>query len=346
MGKESDKSDDDTIKSTARGNLSRMFDDANNDSLSSGILLLSNASSESLTLSIRKNQNTTNSSIGEMVLFQKIRGEPKIKPIILEILICGQLICVCPSIEDARENLISQLYDFSSVITTQERIQHTPYQVEIMEIESKDKRTYKNVLYKFNTGVKLLELAFSAVDNLLQKAHNYIKTWLQFQSLWDLQPDTLYLKLNNNLNAIISCLNEMKDSRQSFDTQETQRFFGPISVDYTNVQYEVNVKYDAWHKEVLGKCDSLLGMDLDSANNFKDFKQSDAAKAAAAPTNNRQKKIDSYSEEVIELDNSDLDDLDDNFKPTKLTPRRARVTPKISHPRRRRSPTSRWRTYF
>lgn len=64
------------------------------------------------------------------------------------------------------------------------------------------------------------------------------------------------------MNAWICCLNEMKESRKSFDTQETQRLFGPIKIDYNKVQSKVNVKYDAWHKEVLTKFGTLLGNEL------------------------------------------------------------------------------------
>ena len=131
-----------------------------------------------------------------------------------------------------------------------------------MEAESEYKVTYKNLLNKFANGVKLLEYAFTAIDFMLQQAQDYIKIWLHFQSLWDLQPDTLYSKLGSNLNAWIGCLNEMKESRKSFDTQETQRLFGPIRIDYNKVQSKVNVKYDAWHKEVLTKFGSLLGNEL------------------------------------------------------------------------------------
>jgi dynein heavy chain 1 len=131
-----------------------------------------------------------------------------------------------------------------------------------MEAESEYKVTYKNLLNKFQNGIRLLEYGFSAIDRLLNQAQDYIKIWLHFQSLWDLQPDNLYLKLGININSWINCLNEMKDSRKSFDTQETQRLFGPITIDYTKVQSKVNVKYDAWHKEVLSKFGSLLGNEL------------------------------------------------------------------------------------
>ncbi len=236
------------------------------DNLSGINFLGANSSSQSIDGGHSANKNSggcsndLNRDLDIETVF-KIGGEPKIKNITLEILIKNQVLYVSPSIEDAREHLISQLYEYSSIVTTQKRIQHSRYQV-TMEAESEYKITYKNLLNKFQNGVKLLEYAFSAIDNILNQAKEYIKVWLHFQSLWDLQPDTLYFKLGINLHAWINCLNEMKESRKSFDTQETQRMFGPMIIDYTKVQSKVNVKYDAWHKDVLSKFGSLLGVEL------------------------------------------------------------------------------------
>jgi dynein heavy chain 1, cytosolic len=213
------------------------------------------------------NDNNENSDFNTMLA--ELNGDdnltsnhsPKIKKITLEVLIKNQVLYISPSVEDAREHLISQLNEYSSIITTQKRIQHSRYHVS-MEAESEYKVTYKNLLNKFQSGIKLLRYSFGAIDNLLSKANDYVKIWLHFQSLWDLQPDTLYNKLGDNLSAWIRCLNEMKDSRKSFDTQDTFRLFGPISIDYTKVQSKVNVKYDAWHKDVLSKFGSLLGNEL------------------------------------------------------------------------------------
>lgn len=167
-------------------------------------------------------------------LIAKMGGQPKIKPIQLELLIRNQILYISPSIEDARSHLISQLFEFASCVTTQKRIQHSRYQV-TMEAESEYKMTYKNLLNKFINGVKLTEFAFTAIESLLNQAKEFVDIWLNFQSLWDLQPESLYTRLSENLNAWISCLNEMKESRKSFDTQETNRKFGPIIIDYNKV---------------------------------------------------------------------------------------------------------------
>lgn len=212
-------------------------------------------------ISQTNDQQISTNNNNEIDAIFKVGSEPKIKKLILEILIKNQVLYVCPSIEDAREHLISQLYEFASIVTTQKRIQHSRFQV-TMEAESEYKMTYKNLLNKFSNGIRLLEFAFASINRSLHQSQEYIKVWLQFQSLWDLQPETLYNKLGTNLHAWIACLNEMKESRKSFDTQETHKMFGPISIDYTKVQSKVNVKYDAWHKDVLSKFGHLLGNEL------------------------------------------------------------------------------------
>lgn len=160
----------------------------------SDITMLSAQSNSDIMTQSATTSNTNSDSEAHAAMVARMGGQPQIKPIVLEILIRNQLLYVLPSIEDAREHLISQLEEFSSVITTQKRIQHSRYQVS-MEAESEYKVTYKNLLNKFPNGIKLLEYAFAAVDFMLQQANDYVKIWLHFQSLWDLQPETLYSRL-------------------------------------------------------------------------------------------------------------------------------------------------------
>jgi dynein heavy chain 1 len=34
---------------------------------------------------------------------------------------------------------------------------------------------------------------------------------------------------------------------------ETREQFGPLVVDYSQVQTKINMKYDTWHKEILSR---------------------------------------------------------------------------------------------
>jgi dynein heavy chain 1 len=58
------------------------------------------------------------------------------------------------------------------------------------------------------------------------------------------------------------CLNDIKKSRTIFDTTETRKEFGAVVIDYGKVQSKVTLKYDSWHKEVLGKFGAMLGNEM------------------------------------------------------------------------------------
>lgn len=54
----------------------------------------------------------------------------------------------------------------------------------------------------------------------------------------------------------------LRKSRKTIDTTETMRNFGPIEIRYGKVQSKVNLKYDSWHKEIVGRFGSLLGQKM------------------------------------------------------------------------------------
>jgi dynein heavy chain 1 len=162
---------------------------------------------------------------------------------------------------DAREQLILELYEYEGIITNQKRIQHSRYQLGI-ESESEYKTTFKSLLNKLPMTSKPLEDAYETIESLITAADNYVNTWLDFQSLWDLQTDQLYARLGKDVTNWMACLNEMKDARKTFDTQETLKYFGPITIDYNKVQTKVTMKYDSWHKEVLSKFGTMLSQDM------------------------------------------------------------------------------------
>ena len=66
-----------------------------------------------------------------------------------------------------------------------------------------------------------------------------------------MESNTLYSKLGNDLNKWQQLLGEIKRARTTFDNSSTQKGFGPIIIDYAQVQASVNNKYDYWHKDVI-----------------------------------------------------------------------------------------------
>lgn len=71
-------------------------------------------------------------------------------------------------------------------------------------------QTYRNLLTKLPGGSEPLENAYEAIENKVSEVRNYVDEWLRYQSLWDLQADTLYGRLGEDINLWIKCLNDIK----------------------------------------------------------------------------------------------------------------------------------------
>ncbi|KAK6191509.1 hypothetical protein SNE40_003176 [Patella caerulea] len=189
-------------------------------------------------------------------------GEPQIKPLIHELRITNQVIYLNPPMEDARFNILQELFAWEAVITGLPRIQHSRYKVQGLDVESEADMTYRNVLTKLPTGSSVLEDAYSAISKTVSELKEYVNVWLRYQSLWDLNPDVLYGRMGVNLKLWMNTLEEIKSSRKTFDTSETQKEIGPVVVQFSKVQSKVSLKYDSWHKEVLSKFGSMLGNEM------------------------------------------------------------------------------------
>ncbi|XP_026482181.1 dynein heavy chain, cytoplasmic isoform X8 [Ctenocephalides felis] len=186
-------------------------------------------------------------------------GEPQIQMAVHEIRITNQQMYLFPSIEEARFQITQQLFAWQAIVTSQTRLQSSRYQV---GVDKPVLQTYRNLLTKLPQGSEQLDNAYAAIESKIKEVRLYVDEWLRYQSLWDLQADTLYGRLGEDINLWIKCLNDIKKSRTTFDTSDTRREYGPIVIDYAKVQAKVTLKYDSWHKEVLGKFGSLLGNEM------------------------------------------------------------------------------------
>lgn len=108
----------------------------------------------------------------------------------------------------------------------------------------------------------VLKNAYSFIEKTISCVDAYVKEWLYYQSLWDLQSADLVIKLGEDISKWMRLLSDIKKSRATFDTSETKKEFGPVVIDYAKVQSKVSLKYDSWHKDVLGKFGSLLGTEM------------------------------------------------------------------------------------
>ncbi|XP_050499617.1 dynein heavy chain, cytoplasmic isoform X4 [Diabrotica virgifera virgifera] len=188
-------------------------------------------------------------------------GDPQIQTMVHEVRITNQTMYLYPSIEEARFLIMQQLFAWQAIVTSQQRLQSSRYQV---GVDKPVTETYRNILTKLPGGAQPLNSAYSAIASKIKEVQNYVNEWLTYQSLWDLQADNLYGKLGEDIGKWMECLNDIKKTRTTFDTSDTRREFGPIIIDFAKVQSKVSLKYDSWHKDTLGKFGGLLSNEMTS----------------------------------------------------------------------------------
>ena len=171
----------------------------------------------------------------------RLGGEPKIKKMIHEIRITNQVMFLYPSLEDCRYQLLQELFQYQAVITSQERIQSSRYQV---GLDKPTVQTYRDLLTKLPGGPAVLENAYECIETSIKSMKDYVNEWLRYQALWDLQPDSLVIRFKENIPDWMQLLADIKKSRATFDTSETRREFGPsLFIDYGKVQSKVSERY-------------------------------------------------------------------------------------------------------
>ncbi|KAF8208519.1 dynein heavy chain, N-terminal region 1-domain-containing protein [Mycena galopus ATCC 62051] len=187
-----------------------------------------------------------------------LEGNMTLKPVVHEIRIQNQVIFLDPPIEYARANWIRQLHDWLGVVCRLRRIQSSRYEIGLqMQGTSVAETNYTALLTQLPEAV--LQRPFALVEAKVQQLTEYVGKWLQFQSLWDLEAEYVFNRLGDSLGNWQQLLTEIKKTRSTFDTSDTQKSFGVCIIDYEQVQAKVNAKYDAWQRDILSRFGVKLG---------------------------------------------------------------------------------------
>ncbi|XP_012579828.1 PREDICTED: cytoplasmic dynein 1 heavy chain 1, partial [Condylura cristata] len=189
-------------------------------------------------------------------------GEPKIKNVVHELRITNQVIYLNPPIEECRYKLYQEMFAWKMIVLSLPRIQSQRYQVGVHYELTEEEKFYRNALTRMPDGPVALEESYSAVMGIVTEVEQYVKVWLQYQCLWDMQAENIYNRLGEDLNKWQALLVQIRKARGTFDNAETRKEFGPVVIDYGKVQSKVNLKYDSWHKEVLSKFGQMLGSNM------------------------------------------------------------------------------------
>lgn len=68
-----------------------------------------------------------------------------------------------------------------------------------MGLDRPTTQVYKNLLTKLPERHTYIKAAYKAIEMVVDEVINYVKEWLQYQALWDLQPDHLYGQLGDDV---------------------------------------------------------------------------------------------------------------------------------------------------
>lgn len=71
------------------------------------------------------------------------------------------------------------------------------------------------------------------------KVGEYVSSWLQYQSLWDMPVQAVRTRLGRNVDLWFQMLTEAKAARAVVENSSREKAFGPVIVDYSSVQAKV-----------------------------------------------------------------------------------------------------------
>jgi hypothetical protein len=205
-----------------------------------------------------KKQQLTAAAIAAAAVHDALRAKLTMRLALHEIVIRNQQMTLEPPLESARERWVDYLHQWLSVVCSQERLRASRYNESLADgSDAAATRTYRDVLGRI--GGSALGDAFGAIERRLREVGAYVDEWLRYQALWDLEPAVLYDRLGDDVERWRRVLVEIKKSRATFDNAATRREFGPIVIDYAQVQQQVNTKYDYWHRDALSTFGTRLG---------------------------------------------------------------------------------------
>ncbi|EOO03106.1 putative dynein heavy chain protein [Phaeoacremonium minimum UCRPA7] len=202
----------------------------------------------------RSNDDTRRKTTNEISAETK-PDTPSMKRLVHEITMRNQVIYLDPPLEFARASWYLQLQEWLGIICNLKKVKATRYQMSLSTAVHEEARF--NDLPAECTS--MLSRVHGSIEKKLQEIGGYVDKWLQFQSLWDLQSEQVYEILGDQLSRWLQLLQEIRKTRQTFDTTEVSRSFGHITIDYDQVQTKVNAKYDQWQHDILLKFANRLG---------------------------------------------------------------------------------------
>ena len=158
----------------------------------------------------------------------------------------GRAIYATPPVQRTRAYWLRHLHTQLSLITAQKRIRADVYLQDAGEGD-----TFSALLARLPAG--LLASAYRTISESVQAAEEYVRTWLRYQALWEIDLAYLYRHLGTELGEWVTLLTEIRQGRNPFDNARVERNFGPVVIEYRVVQSKVMDVYDGLQERVFGE---------------------------------------------------------------------------------------------
>ena len=171
-----------------------------------------------------------------------------------EILQVNQILHLSPPLEQARAAWISSFHQYLSITCSLPRIVSSRYQVFADTIDGP--KDYLTILSNIEND--LLRLPYQVIESKLDEAKIYVQRWLQYQALWDVSVAVIAERVGRDIRKWQQLLLEIKTSRSTIESADEERAFGPIVINYRQVQNKVNMKYDTWQRECQQRFGAIL----------------------------------------------------------------------------------------
>ncbi|CAM9128550.1 unnamed protein product [Discosporangium mesarthrocarpum] len=186
-----------------------------------------------------------------------------------EVLLRNQVLYLSPPLEHARAAWISQFHTFLQTVCGLPRLRSKTFAVFGAgegegDGDGDGEESYRRVVH--NIPLEILRKAYQEIEARLAEVGEYVESWLQYQSLWDMPVQSVTTRLGTDISAWARMLQEAKSARSMVEASAGEKVFGPVIVDYSSVQSKVNLKYDAWQKELQGKFASILAEEIHQAH--------------------------------------------------------------------------------
>lgn len=176
------------------------------------------------------------------------------EPFVHEISVSNQLLSVEPNLGQAKKYWIDEFHRFVMLIVTLPRLVAQRFQV--FAEAATTQNNYSNILKQVSKDVMLQP--YLTIEKKMIEAEEYVKSWLQYQALWDASVSEVTSNLHKDFPLWERFLTDIRLARTTVDGAEEDRAFGPIIVRNKQAQIKIIIKYDAWQRESQSRFASIL----------------------------------------------------------------------------------------